>query len=125
MSRPPLFDSVETLEDAIEGYFKDCEKDSKPLTMSGLAVALEVDRKTILNYSNKEEFFPTIKKARDKVEAFAEEQLYRSGQVTGVIFNLKNNFDWKDKHETEHSGNLGIGSILDEIDGRSADLPED
>lgn len=32
---------------------------------------------------------------------------------------------WRDKRETEHSGVIGLGQILDEIDGSSADLPED
>jgi hypothetical protein len=46
-----------------------------------------------------------------------DEKLYRKEQVTGIIFNLKNNFDWKDKSEVDNnlSGNLSIGSILSDI----------
>jgi len=67
-------------------------------TMSGLALFLGVDRKTITNYSNKEEYFPTIRKARARIESHLEKKLY-GNNVTGLIFNLKNNFDWKDKSE--------------------------
>ena len=67
-------------------------------TISGLALHLGVDRRTIVNYSNKEEYFPTIKKARARIEAHLEKKLF-GNNVTGLIFNLKNNFDWKDKSE--------------------------
>ena len=102
VGRPLAFKTPEELEIKIEQYFLDCKEDKRPYTMGGLAVALGVDRKTIINYSNKDEYFHTIKKAREIVESYAEEQLYRNGgQVAGIIFNLKNNFDWKDKTEQD------------------------
>ena len=74
--------------------------------MSGLALHLDVDRKTITNYSNKEDYFPTIRKARSKIEAHIEKRLY-GNNVTGCIFNLKNNFGWKDKSEIDNTSSDG------------------
>ena len=68
--------------------------------MSGLALALGVDRKTLLTYSKKDEFLPTIKEAKERVHQDVETRLMEKN-ATGAIFNLKNNFDWKDKSEVE------------------------
>ena len=103
VGRPRAFKSVEEVEEKINAYFNYCEEKEKPYTMSGLAYYLGIDRKTLLNYSKNQEYFHTIKKARDKVQMQLEECLYRLGNNSGVIFNLKNNFDWKDK--IEHSSN--------------------
>lgn len=111
--RPLSFKTVEELENKIEEYFKSDDayiisytdgQESKTYapTVSGLALFLECDRKTITNYSNKEEYFPTIKKARLRIESHLEKKLY-GNNVTGTIFNLKNNFDWKDKSEVEQT----------------------
>ena len=107
--RPLAFNSVEELEEKIEAYFssEDCyliqgEETIYAPTMSGLAMYLNVDRKTIVNYSNKEEYFHTIKKARARIESHLEKKLY-GNNVTGLIFNLKNNFDWKDKSEVANT----------------------
>ena len=100
--RPLAFNSVEELEEKIDAYFKSDDafivsyidenevKEFAP-TMAGLALYLNVDRKTIINYSNKEQYFHTIKKARSRIEAHLEKKLYGKN-VTGLIFNLKNNF---------------------------------
>ena len=113
--RPLLFKTVEDLQLAVDAYFVkgnaednidfgeawvelgDSEYQFMP-TMSGLALALGVDRKTITNYANKQEFFPTIKKARNIVEQTLERRLYLNNPA-GTIFNLKNNFGWADKSE--------------------------
>jgi DNA-binding XRE family transcriptional regulator len=78
-----------------------------PYTITGLANFLGTSRQTIINYESKDEFFDTIKAAKDKVEEYWEHQLLGS-HATGPIFNLKNNYDWKDKTETDlnHSGDV-------------------
>ena len=110
VGKPLSFPTVESLKYAVNKYFAvggeawDMEGDSPRFlpTMSGLALALEVDRKTILNYSNKEEYFPTIKRAKSIIENNLEKNLY-GNNVTGLIFNLKNNFGWNDKQEHDHT----------------------
>ena len=105
--QPMKYETVEALQEAIDNYFavdaftmnSSGEKEYLP-TMAGLALSLDVDRRTIVNYSHNEDYFPTIRKAKAKIESFIETRLY-GNNVTGCIFNLKNNFDWKDKQEVE------------------------
>ena len=123
VGRPPKYTSVEEVEAIIDDYFKTAafigEGDSRVYapTMSGLAYHLDMDRKSLLTYSKSDKFLPTIKKARDKVGIALEQRLY-SNNVAGIIFNLKNNFDWKDKKETELSGGVHLTTEqwLDELD---------
>lgn len=129
--RPLAFETVEELQEAVEAYFSesgdawvivDGNPDFRP-TMSGLAIALGVDRKTITNYAHKDEFFPTIKKARALVEKALEERLY-GNNVTGVIFNLKNNFDWRDKQDIDNTHTYPQ-LTPEEVDAKLRDLGVD
>lgn len=77
--------------------------DAKTPTVTGLAISLNTSRQTLINYQNDEskpDFFDTIKAAKDLVELHWEEML-RGSNVTGVIFNLKNNHEWQDRTEQE------------------------
>jgi hypothetical protein len=79
----------------------------KPLSITGLAVALDCSRDTLVNYEEKSEFFGTIRKAKDFIEHCIEDGLLASKfNVVGSIFTLKNNWDWKEKTELEHSGEI-------------------
>lgn len=117
--RPLAFKSVAELEAKIADYFDYCDHriqqvyspksesvieviNPAPYTMSGLASHLGVDRDTILNYSKKTEYFGTVKAAREKVHADVETRLMEKN-ATGAIFNLKNNFGWKDKTEIDQN----------------------
>lgn len=130
VGRPKIFKSVEEVEEKINAYFKYCEDKDKPYTMSGLAYYLDVDRKTIVNYSKEEKFFHTIKKARDRVQMQLEENaLLNKGNPTFTIFNLKNNFDWKDKIETNTENfeqiNKSLHNIANLINNPVEDRTED
>lgn len=82
-------------------------------TISGLAVYLDTSRETLLNYEEREEFFDTIKRAKQTIEAMTESLLLNGGaQPAGVIFNLKNNWGWKDKVEQEITGGADPVGIL-------------
>lgn len=124
--RPKKY-SKEELQRAIDNYFKDCDKKEKPYTMSGLAYALNIDRKTLLNYSKDEEFFPTIKKAKQKVEQQLEENaLIGKGNSTFTIFNLKNNFEWKDNVEVKTNAIEDLTTLADMLGfNKSVDKKED
>ena len=102
--RPPKYKTKEELQEKIDEYFNECDRNNEPYTVTGLAMALDVDRKTLINYSEKDEFFHTIKKAKVKLENYLEKRLINDSSTSGIIFNLKNNYGWKDKQE-----NINVG----------------
>lgn len=110
--RPLKYKTVDELEIAITNYFENCDRHHEPYTITGLALALDIDRKTLINYEKRDEFFHTIKKAKLRVENYLEKRLINDNSTTGIIFNLKNNFDWKDKQEIEHSGVVKLEDVL-------------
>lgn len=68
-------------------------------TVSDLAVWLQTSRQTLINYTKKEAFFDTITRAKAIIHAHAEQSLWKVKSVNGIIFNLKNNWGWKDQSE--------------------------
>lgn len=109
--RPPKWKNVEQLQELIDIYFADTSKDE--WTITGLALALDTSRQTLVDYEKKDEFIDTIKKAKLMVENGYEIDLKKSGR-SGTIFALKN-FDWKDKTESDvkHSGGINLTELFD------------
>ena len=97
IGRPPKYSTNEELVKVIDDYFDVCEKYNKPLTITGLASSIGLDRHQLINYGKKSEFYHTIKKAKQLVEAQAEERLYSGKNPAGTIFSLKNNYGWVDE----------------------------
>lgn len=111
--RPRKFKNKKEMQKKIDTYFDECRKEKRPITFTGLAYSIGLSRQGLLNYSKEEEFFDTIKKARDYVEMTLEERLIgTSGIATGIIFNLKNNYDWKDKQDINANVNTNIKVTL-------------
>lgn len=108
--RPLKYQTPEDMQADIDAYFAECFDKEKPPTVSGLALSLDMDRRTLVDYAHRDAFFPTVKKARARIEETLETSLYGNG-VAGVIFNLKNNFGWKDKTEQELSGSVEVKKI--------------
>ena len=103
VGRPLKFQSVEELESKIDAYFN--KTPIEDWTITGLAIALDTFRSTLCDYEDKDEYYYTIKKAKQAVEHSYEIDLKKHGR-TGTIFALKN-FDWKDKQEQEMYGKDG------------------
>ena len=113
MGRKKLYSAASDMQKIIDKYFIECDEKGKPYTMSGLAYALDMDRRSLLNYSKDEDFFPTIKKAREKIEQQLEENaLMGKTNSTFTIFNLKNNYGWKDQVEVKEESNGIIGDLI-------------
>lgn len=121
--RKKLYDTPEEMEPIINKYFKDCDDkrevvtDEKtgrskilyePYTVSGLCIYLNMCRDSLCEYQKDPRFSDTIKKAKYKIENWLEKKSLMGITNPAVsIFNLKNNFGWKDKTETEISNPKG------------------
>ena len=84
-------------------------------SITGLANYLDIHRDTLHEYSTQASYSDTIKRAKQKMEKYLEDHLY-GNNVTGIIFNLKNNYGWKDRQEIDANINVtkGLEDWLDE-----------
>ena len=103
--RPPKFRNKEEMKPIIDAYFIGCDEIGEPYTVPGLAYALGfADKQSLIYYSKKEEFCFTIKRAKFRIEAQRNKRLVEGkGNTAGMIFDLKNNFGWTDKHNVEQT----------------------
>jgi len=108
--RPLKFSSPDEVMTKGLAYFDYCDSNSKPKTITGLALALDTTRETLMDYQNKDEFSDTIKALKLRCENYAEEQVFVGKNQAGAIFALKN-YGWRDKNETDITSNgqsLGV-----------------
>jgi len=125
---PPMYKTPAEMQKVIDKYFEDCSGEyividgqvvqdkngnpiktkERPLTITGLALALGFSgRQALLNYEGKPEFMDTIKRAKSRIEQYAEERLFDKEGVNGAKFNLSNNFKgWSEKQQIDSNVNL-------------------
>lgn len=140
MGKPPMYKTVDEIEEKIEKYFEDCKgyplTDSKgkqifnkfgspvfvdvhPPTITGLALALGfASRQALLNYQAKPEFNDTITRAKARVEQYAEERLFDRDGSNGAQFSLRNNFKgWKEDEQDNKDALAKLDEVLNQIKG--------
>lgn len=100
--RPLKFKTVEELDEKINQYFTKCENEGKRPFITEMAFYLDTSRETLREYKERPEYVDSIKRALARCEMELERNLLE-GKVnpTGAIFNLKNNYGWRDKTETD------------------------
>ena len=110
--RPPKYDSVESLQAGIDAYFAECVSLDVPITITGLALALDTSREVLMYvergtgpYSNPA-FSDAIKRAKLRCQNYAENHLFSGKNPAAGIFALKN-YGWSDRQEVELSGTGG------------------
>lgn len=123
-NKPLKWESPEALQLQIDEYFKWCDENEKPYTITGLALAVNSNKQTLLNYENciendwltrldeetKLTYVDSIKRAKLKCENYAEIQLLDPNckkSPIGSIFALKN-YGWKDRQEIVTTNNNEI-----------------
>lgn len=143
VGRPMKFATVQGLKQKIDEYFGDCDPhigqkqvwmkkvdgkgywateeiitEQRPYTITGLALALDTNRHTLLNYQEREhypadldddiatEFINTIAQAKLRCHQYAEDHLFTGRNAAGAMFSLKNNYDWVDESQVKHSGTI-------------------
>ena len=89
-----------TLIVRINDYFRICEDNDKPLTMSGLAVYLGTNRRRLLEMRHRnKKLAEIIERAKAAIEAYLEEMFFNKQMKysqNGLMFILKNNFGWQE-----------------------------
>jgi len=134
--RPRKYADPKTMSDRIDKYFNSISYQEKakddagellydsdgeliyrtvfvsPPSVIGMCLFLGIDKDTLRTvYLSKEDFQASIKRAKSRIEQYLADSLNRTTQVAGIIFNLKNNFGWKDVQTIENTG-PGGGPIL-------------
>ncbi len=100
IGRPRIIQSPEEAWEKGQAYFKQCREEERPITITGLALALGLSsRQQLIVYGNRPEFADTIKALKTVVENYAEERAF-STTAAGAIFILKNH-GWSDKTEQD------------------------
>mgnify|MGYP000064117059 CR=1 FL=1 len=108
MSKPKI-KSVNELKRIVKRYFKNCDTESIPYTMSGLAAALGISRRTLKDYSQRDDYGEAVSGFKQKIEAQMEERmLLGTSAASPSQFSLKNNFGWNDKVEIETYGEVTV-----------------
>lgn len=121
--RPLKFQSVEELQKKIDEYFGTTSEERQ--TITGLALYLDTSRETLMNYEEKDGYFDTIKRAKDRIQETYEHSLKKRGNA-GDIFALKN-FGWTDKQEivqTNVINQADKNDIIKEVAAEIAKLTE-
>ena len=132
VGRPLKFKSPEELQEKIDAYFESIKEpiyidnngapQYEPATITGLALALGCYRETLLNYEKTDEFFDTIKTAKQRCEHYAEKKLLSGAPATGAIFALKN-YGWKDTQDINNNHTFQkMGSVIVQDDSGKEEL---
>lgn len=93
------------LKNRIIDYFAEIMVLNKPPTVSGLMVHLKMNRDQFYQYAQYPEYRDIMEHAKNIMENWLEERLVLSKtNPSGLIFALKNRFNWKDTQTIEHEG---------------------
>lgn len=103
--KKPDFKKPEDIIRACDTYFSLCKQDNQKPTMSGLAMALGTNRRTLLKwYSGETRIYnrEIIQQYFNLLETF-DEMMLRDGKVNPIasVFIMKNNYGYTDKSEVK------------------------
>jgi len=103
VGRPRIVETPEEFEQAAAEYFTEAADEGRPITITGLALALGFSsRQGLYDYEDRPEFSGIVKRCRLTVEYAYEGRLWENNP-TGAIFALKN-MGWSDRQQHELSG---------------------
>lgn len=98
--RPRKVSSPAVMQRAFDKYFKRQDKEKRPYTVVGIAIAVGLTRKGLCEYNAYPEFSATLMHAKARIEEQRSESLVEAGsQVNGIKFDLENNFGWSTKQD--------------------------
>ena len=138
------YDTQDDLREACERYFDSISAEEttvdaggrertvrvwlEPPLMSELMLALHISRKTWSRYAAMPELADVCEWAKGVVEGWLERQLVlRDKSVNGLVFDLQNNFGWRERTEQElgpetraHEAALADLSLAQRLDAMRA-----
>lgn len=112
---PRKYATPEQMQEEIDKYFASCIRmfvdeqtgeaefywvDSP--TIPGLALALGMTSKTLLEYAKRDEFEDIITEAKLRIEEYTAKALHANPKATGLIFILKN-MGWQDNRTVTYA----------------------
>lgn len=112
-----LFLEPGQVQEAVDGWMeshkKGGEREGKTPTVSSLAFALNITRRTLLDYQARDAFKSILDRAKGFVEMGIDDSLFDPKiRPAGPIFNLKENFGWKDGSQVDLNVNVGWSAVL-------------
>lgn len=114
MGRPCIIETPEEFAAEAESYFLACDEAGEPYTVPGLCLALGFNHRNVLHeYGKKANFRGTVSRARQVIEDQRAKMLVdgKLKNTSGVQFDLKNNFDYRDRQDLHHDGDVGLKVI--------------
>ena len=146
MANRMKFPTPELMQEAIDKYFEDCKGEqvfdnegnplfnrygepifigAKPLTVTGLALALGLtSRQALLDYQGRGKYKAIVEAAKLRIENYAETRLYDKDGWNGAKFNLQNNFRrWDAEKAAQEDKKAPAINIICDIPRVSAETP--
>jgi hypothetical protein len=110
--RPRMFKTPEEMEKVLLEYIAKCDEKEKIPCIAGAAESIGMDRHTFYNYSNKDEFFHTIKRFRELIANRIESACINGeGSTAGTIFVMKN-YGYTDRQDHNHKIEGSLNKIV-------------
>lgn len=107
--KKPLLDQPNSIKRCVNEYFNLCKKDNVRPTISGLSMAIGVNRLTLLDWANgskKIQNQEVIQHALSMIEMFVESSMI-TGKMNPIpaVFLMKNNHGYKDEQNIKVENN--------------------
>lgn len=114
LGRPNKWKTPEELKEKINSFFDHCKKENEHPIVEGLALWLETNKQTILNYEAKDDYKDVIEDAKLRIANHVMSRAMKGDiNPTIAIWVSKNHYGYKDK--TEVDTNVTYSDKLDKM----------
>jgi hypothetical protein len=126
---PPSFNSVEEMRQGVEQYLAWCAEQGLEPNHIEMAHHLGCSRRVLNDYTRRDGYKEVLEYAKERIESVMVRKLTNKSYATaGVIFNLTNNYGWKQPNQIEHSGAIAVAhsqvpmDVQIELDAHRAEI---
>jgi len=75
--RPLKYKTPEALQKAVDAYFEE----TGPKSVFGLAISLDMEARSLIEYQERDQFFPIITRAKDRIKRYYDEVVGQGGKA--------------------------------------------